>query len=194
MALRLDAHARSILQIIFPFGIYKYQVLPMGVKPATDLFQSQMIQLYAPMKERSPICYIDDILHCAGNSLQDHLIILGKILGRLATAGLQVNADKSEWCKQEINYLGFTITPTGYKPMREQVKAILVITPPKSIKELQGFIGCVNFIKNHIPRQAELMQPLTKLTKKEAKFQWGPEAQQAFLKTKAAVAEAVMLT
>ncbi len=78
--------------------------------------------------------------------------------------------------------------------MREQVKAILAMTPPKSIKELRGFIGCVNFIKNHIPRRAELMQPLTKLTKKEAKFQWGPEAQQAFLKTKAAVAEAVMLT
>ncbi len=71
-----------------------------------------MIQLYAPMRERSPICYIDDILHCAGDSLQDHLIILGEILGRLATAGLQVNADKSEWCKQEINNLGFTITPT----------------------------------------------------------------------------------
>ncbi len=40
MALRLDTHDRSILQIIFPFGINEYQVLPMGVKPAKNLFQS----------------------------------------------------------------------------------------------------------------------------------------------------------
>ncbi len=113
-----------------------------------------MLKLFAPMKERSSICYINDIVYCAVNSLQEHLIILGKILRRLLAAGLQVNASKSKWYKQEINYLGFTIKPTGYKPIQEQVKAILATSIPKNIKELWGFIGYVNFIKNHIPQWA----------------------------------------
>ncbi len=112
MALRLNAHTQLVLQIIFLFGIYEYQVLPMGVKPAMDLFQLQMIQSYAPKKERSPMCYIDNILHCVGNSLQEHLNILSKILGSLAAAGLQVNANKSETilvsqlCQQLPTYAG----------------------------------------------------------------------------------------
>ncbi|KAL7450320.1 hypothetical protein ACHAXS_000226, partial [Conticribra weissflogii] len=193
-ALRLDDYAKSILRIIFPFGIYEYQVLPMGVKPATDLFQSRIVQLFASMKKgEKPMCYIDDILHCMGNTYEEHLRILKIILGLLATAGLQVNPQKSEWCKKEIAYLSFTITPTGYKPMQSRVNAILAMTPPKTIRQLRGFIGCINFIKNHIPKRAELMQPLTKLTKKGVTFKWSEEQQQAFQKIKAAVSEAVML-
>ncbi len=54
MALHLDAHTKTILCIILHFGIYKCQVLLMVLKPATYLLQSQMIQIYAPVKERSP--------------------------------------------------------------------------------------------------------------------------------------------
>ncbi|KAL7465162.1 hypothetical protein ACHAXS_005488 [Conticribra weissflogii] len=128
-----------------------------------------------------------------GDSYKEHLCILKIILGLLAAAGLQVNPQKSEWCKKEIAYLGFTITPTGYKPMQSRVNAILGMTAPKTIRQLREFIGCINFIKNHIPKCAELMQPLTKLTKKGISFKWTEEQQQAFQKIKAAVSEAVML-
>lgn len=118
-ALHLDNYAKSILQIIFPFGVYEYQVLPMGVKPATDLFQSRIVQLFAQMKkEERPMCYIDDILHVTCGSFEEHLRILKIILRLLSEVGMQVNAKKSEWCKNEIAYLGFTITPTRYKPMK----------------------------------------------------------------------------
>ena len=56
------------------------------------------------------------------------------------------------------------------------------------------FLGVLNFIKNHIPRRAKICEPITWLTKKDVKFVWGEEQQQAFNKLKAVVSEAILLT
>ncbi len=56
--------------------------------------------------------------------------------------------------------------PDGYAPLPKRVKAILAILRPKNIKELRHFLGCINFIKNHIPKQVELIAPLTLLNLK----------------------------
>ncbi len=56
------------------------------------------------------------------------------------------------------------------------------------------FFGVLNFIKNHIPWRAKICEPITRLTKKDVKFVWGEEQQQAFDKLKAVVSEAILLT
>ncbi len=80
--------------------------------------------------------------------------------------------------------------------MQVRVDAILGMTPPKTIKQLHGFIRFIrfiSFIKNSIPKKAELMEPLTKLTQKGISFKWTEEQQLAFKEIKAAVSEAIML-
>ncbi len=58
---------------------------------------------------------------------------------------------------------------------------------------MQSLLGIVNFIKNHIPRRAEICEPITRLTKKNVKFIWGDEQRQAFEKLKGVVSEAILL-
>lgn len=89
MALSLNAHAQSILQIIFLFGIFKYQVLTMGIKPTTDIFQARMKSLFLSMQDDSPMFNIDDVLICS-NTFEK------PVHGQFAEARLQVNAEKSE--------------------------------------------------------------------------------------------------
>ncbi len=124
----------------------------MGVKPATDIFQSRITGLFAPMREHAPISYLDDNLHVKGKDFTEHLSILDKVLTRIKEAKLQVNAKKSTWCATKLEFLGFMLYPDGYAPLPKRVEAILAITTPKNIKELWHFLGCINFIKNHIPR------------------------------------------
>jgi hypothetical protein len=62
-----------------------------------------------------------------------------------------------------------------------------------NIKDVRHFLGVCNFIKNHIPGQAALMEPITRLTKKDVKFAW-EEQETAFKLIKEKVAEAIMLT
>ena len=74
------------------------------------------------------------------------------------------------------------------------MSAILRINPPKDVSGVRSLLGVVNFIKNHIPRRAEICEPITRLTRKDVKFVWGEEQQKAFEKLKAVVSEAILLT
>ena len=194
LSIGLTVGARKLLTIVTTFGFFECMVLPMGVKPATDIFQSRMIQLFSSMREKKPAPYIDDIFHGKGGSFDEHLDILKEILKRLLDGGMQVNLDKSELCKQTVEFVGFQLERTGYRPTSKRVDAILRIAPPKVLKNLRMFIGATNFIKNHIPNRAELMAPLTALTKKDVSWRWGEDEQSAFDVLKAAVANAILCT
>lgn len=161
----------------------------MGVKPATDIFQYHIVSLFAPMRECEPISYVDNNLHLKGKVFSENLAILDKVLTRIEDAEFQVNAKKSTWCATKLEFLGFMLYPNGYVPLPKRVEAILAISKTKC-----HFLGCINFFKNHIPRQAELIAPLTHLTKKDVSFKWTNQQEEAFIKVKAAVSESIMLS
>ena len=57
--------------------------------------------------------YIDDLLIITSGSLDDHLDKLKVVLGKLRKAGLKVNAKKSFFAREELEYLGYWITHKG---------------------------------------------------------------------------------
>jgi hypothetical protein len=167
--------------------------LPMGVMPASDLFQARMVHLFAEMGERQPFPYIDDILHFKGSSFDKHMTILDKILRLIGKSGMQVSTKKSRFCHESVEYLGFQLHRTGYTPLPSRVSAIVRINQPTNLKQIRAFLGMINFIKNHIPRRAEICEPITRLTCKGVPFVWGEEQQSAFERVKGAITEAIML-
>jgi hypothetical protein len=62
-----------------PFGFYSCTVLPIGVMPATDIFQSRMVSIFVDMGPETPIPDINDIIHLKGATFKLHLDILDKI-------------------------------------------------------------------------------------------------------------------
>jgi hypothetical protein len=76
---------------------------------------------------------------------QDHLRHLDIIFQRLQQASLKVNARKSFFGKEELEYLGYWIMHTGIQPITKQVEVIKNIALPKTKCELCQFIGIVNY-------------------------------------------------
>ncbi len=113
----LNDESRKILTIVMPFGAFECLTLPMGVMPASDLFQVRMVHIFAPMKSLRPFLYIDDVLHFKGTTFEEHLNILDEILRRIGKAGLQVSTEKSRFCQECVEYLGFLLKRTGYEPV-----------------------------------------------------------------------------
>ena len=72
------------------------------------------------------------------------------------------------------------VTRKGYRPLTSRIQGILDLKPLRNKKDVQAFVGMINFIKNHIPRRAQMLAPLTKLTRKDMKFKWTEEEQTAF--------------
>ena len=85
----------------------------MGVKPATDIFQSQILGVFQPMRENRPKPYIDDIFHGKGKTFIEHLNILDETFQRHEDAGMQVNLNKSKLCAREVEFLRFLLKQGG---------------------------------------------------------------------------------
>ena len=82
----------------------------MGIKLATDIFQSRMVDIFQPMQQNKPSPYINDIFHGKGEIFNKHLNVLDEILDRLEESGMQVSLDKSDLCDTTVHFLGFLLT------------------------------------------------------------------------------------
>ena len=79
--IRLDAEASEMCTIIFPWGKYSYNRLPMGFGGSADIFQAQMMDLMASLDYVR--AYIDDLLIITRGTLDDHLSKVETVLARL---------------------------------------------------------------------------------------------------------------
>ena len=98
--IELSPNSKKLCTIVFPWGKYEYQVLPMGLSNSPDIFQENMSNLFSDLKFVRE--YIDDLLITSNGSLEDHLDKVEQVLQRLKKAGLKVNVNKSKFCRTEV--------------------------------------------------------------------------------------------
>ena len=188
----LTPNASKLCTVVLPWGKYEYLKLPMGLCNSPDIFQEKMSDLMAGLDFVR--AYLDDLLVVSKGTFEDHLNHIEQVCTRLAEAGLKVNVSKSHFCKHELEYLGYLINREGVRPTMKKVEAIRNIAPPKTRKQLRGFIGMVNYYRDMWPKRSHLLAPLTSLTSKNVKFKWTEEHQKAFDAVKAVIAQETMLT
>ena len=104
-----------------------------------------------------------------------------------------MNISTCEFCKSELEYLGYIITREGVRPKMKKVEAIRQIEKPKTKKQLRCFIGMVNYYRDVWPRRAHILAPLSELTSKNAKFKWTEKHQKAFDEMKEVIAKETLL-
>jgi hypothetical protein len=133
----------------------------MGFAGSADIFQAEMGNLIAPLEYVG--AYIDNLLVITKSSHNDHLGKLEQVFIQLRNARLKINAAMSFFCTQETEYLGYIFTRGGIKPQPKKVQAILVLNPPKSVKELCRFLVMVQYYRDMWAKRSEMLAPLTDL-------------------------------
>ena len=116
--IRLDSDASKNCTIIFPWGKYSYNRLPMGIAGSPDIFQAKMSELMMALEYVKT--YLDDCLIIYKSNLKDHLKKLRLVLIKLQLAGLKIKANKSTFCSLETEYLGYTFTRKGIQPQSKK--------------------------------------------------------------------------
>jgi len=88
------------------------------------------------------------------------------------------------WRAQEVEFLGYVIGRNGIEMANNKVEAVLDWKTPKSLTEVQSFLGFTNFYRCFIRDYSRIARPLTELTKKTEKWTWNNEADTAFRELK----------
>lgn len=141
--------------------------------------------------------YIDDVVICSENH-EAHLKALAEVLRRFKQYNLKCRPHKIQIATAEINYLGYNLSHQhGIRPGQAKIKAISDWQEPNSVKQIRQFLGLCSFFRRCIPHFSSIASPLTKLTRKDAKWETGelpPEAKLAFARLKRKLIQRPCLT
>ena len=131
--------------------------------------------------------YMDDLtIHSA--TFEEHVMHVHLVLEALNQANLLLKPSKCVWFSDEVKVLGHLITKNEVKMDPKKVEAIKNRSPPTTVKEVQRFIGLANYYRRFIKNFALIAAPLYKLLRKENKFEWNIQEQEAFNKLVTALA------
>ena len=119
-------------------------------------------------------CYLDDILIVTKNE-NDHINRIRDVLERLARADLKLNLEKCTFFAKKIKFLGYYISEKGLTMDDEKANSIERMENPKNKKQLQAFLGAVNYYRIFIKNLAMIAEPLYRLLRKNVKYEWREE-------------------
>ncbi|GBM62968.1 Transposon Tf2-8 polyprotein [Araneus ventricosus] len=120
------------------------------------------------------------IKNIAADSLCELKVTLQAVFDRLIKFNLTLDPAKLQLCKPEITYLGFDLNANGFSPSEQNVNKVTNFPRPKNLKQVQMFLGMLNYFRGLIYDYAGIVEPLVKLTKKNTPFVWSVECENAF--------------
>jgi hypothetical protein len=100
----------------------------------------------------------------------EHLRHLRRVFEKCRKFGISLNPKKSLFRLEEGKMLGHIISKDGIKIDPNKIEAIQKLEHPRNIKELQSFIGKINFLRRFIPNLAEILRNITNILKKDTKI------------------------
>src|SRR6195952_3650215 len=130
--------------------------------------------------------YIDDIL-IYSDTEEDHMKHISMVYDKLKEARFHASSKKAEFFAKNMDVLGHIIDEEGLKASPEKIARIEAWTTPRNKKQLQEFLGVVNYISQFIPHLASITPPRTSLIGTE-EFVWTATHDQAMENVKRAAA------
>ena len=177
--------------IVTPFGNYVFHYSTFGLRNSGATFQRMMNSIFGHLP--NVVVYIDDML-IFSEDIHQHEQHLRQVLSLLQQNGLIVRQDKCVFAAPVVEFLGHEISGDGIRPLSSKVKAIQDYPTPTTIKELQTFLGMVNYYHRFLPMAASKMASLYNvLAKKPKSLLWDTEQHTDFIKTKQALVDATTL-
>ncbi|UYV69751.1 hypothetical protein LAZ67_7000606 [Cordylochernes scorpioides] len=177
--IEVDEADREKTAFITPDGLYEFLVMPFGLCNAPATFERMMDKILKGLKWTMALCYLDDIV-VYSKSFNEHLHRLEIILQCLDKAELRLNPKKCLFGTKRIRVFGHLVDSKGIYPDPEKIEAIAKFPTPKSITDVRSFIGLCSYYRRFIENFAEKAAPLHEVLKKDNKFTWNSDQQDAF--------------
>ncbi|GJR37571.1 putative reverse transcriptase domain-containing protein [Tanacetum coccineum] len=161
------------------YGHYEFQVMPFGLTNALAIFMDLMNRVCKPYLDRFVIVFIDDIL-IYSKSIKEHEGYLKLILKLLKEEELYAKFSKCEFWLLNVQFLGHVIDSESIHVDPAKIESIKDWASPKTPTEIYQFLGLAGYYRRFIEGFSKIVRPMTKLSQKSVKFDWGEKAEAAF--------------
>lgn len=169
---------------ITPDSHYEFLRMPFGLCNAPAVFQRLINKVLGPLRNKIAFPYIDDVIIPA-TTVNEGLKRLRKVLEAFRAHDLTLKLSKCYFFLTVVDYLGREISADGIRPGKRKTEAISRMCEPKTVRQVRQFLGLSGYFRKFVKDYAKIVEPLTRLTKKNVKWQWNTEQQRAFDKIKA---------
>jgi hypothetical protein len=154
-------------------------VMPFGLMNAPAVFQEFMNAIFRDIIDIWVVIYMDDILVFSRRK-EEHTQHVREVLSRLRKHHLFLKPQKCDFYTTSTSFIGINISPEGMSIEKERIRAVSEWPTPTTVKQLQSFLGFANFLRRWVKDFSSLAKPLTTLTRKDERWNWGKEQEEAF--------------
>ena len=136
--------------------------------------------------------YMDDVI-ISSFTETEHLEHIRQVFQRFRDHKMKLKLAKCEFLRDKIQFLGHVIDHKGICTIPKKTKEISKIKSPANMDEDKAFLGVLNYYCRFIPAFADLMHPIQKQLKRNVKFSWTTDCENAFNLAKKMLSQDPML-
>jgi hypothetical protein len=174
-------------------GLFELLVMFFGLTNSPSTFQTMMNDIFHDLIMEGVVCvYLDDIL-IFSKTLKEQCWVTRIVLEQLQKHKLFLRHDKCKFEQTSIEYLSLIVSEGEIHMDLVKVAGVAEWPTLTKKKEVQSFLGFTNFYHQFIEGFSHNAKPLFELTKKDRKWTWGEEEQQAFNKLKSRITSSPIL-
>ena len=188
--LRTGYHQLRVREIDIPktvfrtrYGHFEFMVMPFGLTNAPAAFMDLMHRVFQPYLVQFVLVFVDDIL-IYSQSEWEHEYHLRIVLQLLRDHQLYAKFSKCEFWPTEVRFLGYMVSTSGVSMDPEKVEVVMNWERLKSVFEIRSFLGLTRYYRRFIEDFSRIAAPMTRLTRKEVKFDLDDRCEEAFQELK----------
>ena len=172
--LPLEKNSQDYTAFSTPLGSFKRLVMPMGLTGSPPVFQSLMEKVLVGRTWKTVIPYLDDCI-IFSRTAEEHIARLREIFQRFKDANLKIDPLKCEFFHQHVPFLGHIVSRVGVQADPAKTSALRLYPIPKSVTEVQSFLGLCSYYRRYVRDFAAISQPFHQLTGKTKEIHWNPK-------------------
>ncbi|WVZ76755.1 hypothetical protein U9M48_024698 [Paspalum notatum var. saurae] len=175
LSIKIEKKTYQKLAFSTRYGLYEYLVMSFGLTNAPAFFMYMMNSVFMNELDKFVVVFIDDILIYSKNE-KEHEEHLRVVLTRLREHKLYAKFSKCAF----VGFPGHILVEKGVAVDPSKVKDVLNRKQPETVT----FLGLAGYYRRFIKDFSKIAKPMTSLTKKNAKFVWGPKCEEGFRELK----------
>ena len=190
--LQVAEEDRDKTAFVTKYGLFSFRRMPFELCNAPATFSRSISLVLRGLSWKSVIAFLDDVV-VLGRDFDSHMVNLSDVLRRFEQYGMKLKPKKCQLLQDSVVFLGRLVSREGVQVPPWEITRIGNWGVPLCKRDVQSFIGVLNFHRDHIPKFALVAKDLYDVMEPSATFSWGTEQEKVFDALRQKLMEALVI-